>query len=220
MQGFRIRVIWERNVLGVSVCLDRGCVAVVCCKVAICLGSKDPSALWWFVWKRKSQILNLATSIKLEYLYIFPIYFIIGIDYLDISRHSPRGNEFLLGGMKKFFSPVGILRFAMLPTEVFGNLFRREFGFAHVAEISGKVNGFSWRKKRKKEKINERRIKWTCYGITSITQPIIWKCVNFFIAHLRFNGTRNLYTNSFYLFSSIKIISYFLYVLLSFYGLF
>lgn len=70
-------------------------------------------------------------------------------------------NEFLLGGMKKFFPPVRILRFAMLPTEVFGNLFRREFGFAYVAEVSGKVNGFSWKKERgkKKEKINERRIK-------------------------------------------------------------
>lgn len=53
--------------------------------------------------------------------------------------------------MKKFFSPVGILRFTMLPTEVFGNLFRREFGFAYVAEVSGKVNGFSWKEKERKK---------------------------------------------------------------------
>lgn len=45
--------------------------------------------------------------------------------------------------MKKFFSPIGILRFTMLPTEIFGDLFRGEFGFANVAEVSGKVNGFS-----------------------------------------------------------------------------
>lgn len=54
--------------------------------------------------------------------------------------------------MKKFFPPVGILRFTMLPTEVFGNLFRREFGFADIAEVSGKVNGFSWGGKKKREK--------------------------------------------------------------------
>lgn len=35
----------------------------------------------------------------------------------------------------------------MLPTQVFGNLFRREFGFANIAEVSGKVNGFSCKKK-------------------------------------------------------------------------
>lgn len=50
----------------------------------------------------------------------------------------------LFGGMKKFFSPIGILRFTMLPTEIFGDLFRGEFGFANVAEVSGKVNGFSF----------------------------------------------------------------------------
>lgn len=50
---------------------------------------------------------------------------------------------FLLGGMKKFFSPIGILRFTMLPAEILGDLFRGEFGFANVAEVSGKVNGFS-----------------------------------------------------------------------------
>lgn len=49
----------------------------------------------------------------------------------------------LLGGMKKFFSPVGVLRLAMLPTEVLGDLLRGEFGFANVTEVSGKVNGFS-----------------------------------------------------------------------------
>lgn len=61
----------------------------------------------------------------------------------------PCGDKFLLGGMKKFFSPVGILWFTMLPTEVFGNLFRREFGFADIAEVSGKVNGFSCKKEYK-----------------------------------------------------------------------
>ena len=45
----------------------------------------------------------------------------------------------------------------MLPTEVFGNLFRREFGFADVAEVSGKVNGFSCKKKKKKEKTEKKK---------------------------------------------------------------
>ena len=45
--------------------------------------------------------------------------------------------------MKKFFSSVGVLWFAMLPTEVFGDLLRGEFSFANVAEVPGKVNGFS-----------------------------------------------------------------------------
>lgn len=45
--------------------------------------------------------------------------------------------------MKKFFSPVGVLRLAMLPTKVLGDLLRGEFGFANVTEVSGKVNGFS-----------------------------------------------------------------------------
>jgi len=50
---------------------------------------------------------------------------------------------FLLGGMKKFFSSVGILRLAMLPAEILGDLFRGELGFANVAKVSGKMNGFS-----------------------------------------------------------------------------
>lgn len=63
---------------------------------------------------------------------------------VELVAHCPQsGHKFLLGGMKKFFPPVGILWFAMLPAEVFGNLFRREFGFANIAEVSGKVNGFS-----------------------------------------------------------------------------
>lgn len=45
--------------------------------------------------------------------------------------------------MKKFFPPIRILRLAVLPTEVLGDLLRGEFGLAHVAEVSGEVNGFS-----------------------------------------------------------------------------
>lgn len=99
------------------------------------------------------------------------------------------GNKFLLGGMKKFFSPVGILRFTMLPTEVFGNLFRREFGFADIAEVSGKVNGFSCKKKKKKKKERRQDIKRLAMGI-SITQPCrsYGNIYEFFVARLRLNG--------------------------------
>jgi hypothetical protein len=61
------------------------------------------------------------------------------------KNETNRVFSFLLGGMKKFFSSIGILRLAMLPTEILGDLFRGELGFANVAKVSGKMNGFSWK---------------------------------------------------------------------------
>lgn len=48
-----------------------------------------------------------------------------------------------LGGVKKFFPPVRILRLAVLPTEVLGDLLRGELSLAHVAKVSSQVNSFS-----------------------------------------------------------------------------
>lgn len=87
----------------------------------------------------------------------------------------------------------------MLPAEVFGNLFRREFGFAYVAEISGKVNGFSCKKKeRKKNKIN---LLWDGTSITQLMEMREFFFLPFTIQRNENNINSKFVYKFFYLFS-------------------
>lgn len=62
-------------------------------------------------------------------------------DYIKISKIIKK--LYLLGVEQQLLPPVGLLRFRVLPGQIFGDLAGGELGFAHVPKVPRQMDGFA-----------------------------------------------------------------------------